>query len=58
MTVQELIDVLSTFPADEPIFARDLTNGDGYPVLGVAPYDDDEPRGPNWALAVEFDSRA
>lgn len=50
--------MLSTFPADEPIFARDLTNGDGYPVLGVAPYDDDEPRGPNWALAVEFDSRA
>lgn len=56
MTVAELIRELEKYPGDEPIFARDLANCNSLEIMRVAPYDDDEERGENWALAIEFDS--
>jgi len=56
MTVRELIEILQTYPGDEPIYARDLANPDGHEIVGVAPFDLDVPRGEHWTLAVEFDT--
>lgn len=55
-TVGDLIEALQKYPLDEPIYVRDLANPDSYPVLGVSPYDADEERNPDWALAVEYDT--
>ena len=56
MNVGQLIELLQRFPEDETIYVRDLANGDVFHVLNVAPYDEDEEWGTNWALTVEYDS--